>query len=194
MKIYKYPQGSDEWFEVRLGKLTASTAQAIATNGKGLETLCFEKVAERMTGKMKEQYTNLDMERGKELEYTARSSYELEAEDLVKEVGFVELNEYIGCSPDGFVGADGLVEIKCPNDTNFTRYLYDKKIDPKYWYQMQMQMYVTDREWVDYVVYNQNYQKHITERVVRDQKAIKKITDGLDAGVKKMEEIWQRIQ
>jgi hypothetical protein len=59
---------------------------------------------------------------------------------------------------------------------------------------MQMQMYVTDREWVDYVVYNQNYQKHITERVVRDQKAIKKITDGLDAGVKKMEEIWQRIQ
>jgi putative phage-type endonuclease len=194
MKVHNIEQGTQEWMEVRLGKLTASTAQAIATAGKGLETLCFEKVAERMTGKAKEQYTNADMERGNELEQLARSSYDLETGNIVKEVGFVEMNEVIGCSPDGFVDKDGLVEIKCPNDANFARYMFTGKIEPKYQWQMMMQMVVCERNWVDYVVFNENFAKPtIIKRFEFDLKMEDKILAGLSKGTKLMEEIWQKI-
>ncbi len=130
MKIHRdIKQGSDEWLKIRLGKFTGSNAQAIAASGKGLETLIFEKVAELSTGKSKPSYTNGDIERGHELEAMARNSYEVEIGITSKQVGFVELDEFAGCSPDGLVGKDGLIEIKCKNDANYARYLFNKKID-----------------------------------------------------------------
>src|SRR5574343_710043 len=129
MKIINVTQGTQQWFDCRLGHFTASNAQAIANNGKGLETLVFEKVAEKLTRKQKESYTNPDIDRGHELEGMARSNYEIETGSKVVEVGFCELDEYVGCSPDGFVGDDGLVEIKCKNDANYVKYLYEKKVD-----------------------------------------------------------------
>ena len=129
MKIHNIDQNTPEWHALRLGKFTASNAQAIANNGKGLETLCFEKVAEILTGKAKESYTNDDMQRGNDLEEMARNSYELETGIVVKRVGFIEKSDRIGCSPDGLIAEDGLQEIKCKNDANFVRYLFDKKIN-----------------------------------------------------------------
>lgn len=195
MKIIDVKQGTPEWLKVRLGKLTASDAQTIITNGKGLETLCFEKVAELITGKEKPAYTNEDMERGHELEMMARNSYELETGNLVKEVGFCELDVFTGCSPDGFIGEDGLVEIKCKNDTNFVRYLYDNKVDPEYYSQMQMQMFITDRKWVDYVVFNENFPKStIILKVERKEEYIEMLKIGIAKGIETMKAILEKIK
>ena len=195
MKIHNFEQGTEEWFKVRLGKFTASNAQAIASNGAGLDTLIFEKVAEIMTGKMKESYTNTDIERGNELEKMARNSYELETGIIVKQVGFVEKDGFVGCSPDGFIAEDGLQEIKCKNDANFARFLYDAKIDTEHIWQMQMQLFVTERQWVDYVLYNPNFPKPIIiTKVVRDEIAIAKLNAGIMTGVARVKTILEKIK
>ena len=186
-----FKQGSEEWFKARLGKLTASKAQAISASGKGLETLSFEKVAEIISGKREDTYINPDMERGNEQEDLARSSYEMETGNSVKQVGFCEMNESVGASPDGLVGDDGLVEIKCPKAANFVKLLYTKKIETKYLWQMQMQMLVTDRKWVDFVAQHENFNDLIIIRVERDEAKILKIVDGLLKGAERMKEIFE---
>ena len=194
MQLHKVKQGSPEWHKVRLGKLTASHAQAIASQGKGLETLAYNKVAEILTGKAEEGYINPDMERGNELEMMARNAYELETGNLVKEVGFCELDKHSGCSPDGFVGDDGLVEFKCPTNKVFTEYLYTEKVNTGYVWQMQMQMLVTDRKWCDYAVFAQDFPKSlIIKRIERDERAIEKIKRGLEIGEDMIIKIMEKI-
>ena len=183
MLIHNVEQGTEEWFACRLGKLTASVAKTISTAGKGLETLCLEKATEILTGKPNETYKNEAMEQGNLLESEARAIYELETGATVTQVGFVEENEYVGVSPDGLVGEDGLIEIKCPTNKTYTQYLLDGKIKPEYYSQMQMQMFITERLWCDYVVYNPNFKKSITiQRVYPDNEEIKRIADGLAKG------------
>ena len=195
MKLYNdLVQGSPEWLAVRLGKFGGTDAQAVATNGKGLETLCFQKVGEIITNRPSSTYTNPDMERGNELENTARSAYEIQAGNQVVQIGYVELNEYVGVSPDGLIGDDGLVEIKCPTDANFVRFMIEKKPDTKYVWQMQHQMYVTDRKWCDFVVFNDNLDKIEIMRVERDEAKIEKIRIGLEAGVERVKDILERLK
>lgn len=195
MKLYNdLVQGSPEWLAVRLGKFGGTDAQAVATNGKGLETLCFQKVGEIITNRPSTTYTNPDMERGNELEDTARSAYEIQAGNQVVQIGYVELNEYVGVSPDGLIGDDGLVEIKCPTDANFVRFMIEKKPDTKYVWQMQHQMYVTDRKWCDFVVFNDNLNKMEVLRVDRDESMIEKLRIGLEQGVAKVQEILERTR
>ena len=195
MKIYEtLEQGTKEWFEVRLGKFTASKAQAIGSNGKGLETLCFEKAAEIISGTRQDTYTNPDMERGNEQEKLARASYEMKSGQMVKLVGFIEMDKNVGCSPDGLVGDDGMVEIKCPTNANFVKVMYNKKPESKYVWQMQMQMLVADRKWVDYVVFNENFEDVIVIRVERDETKIDKLKTGLEAGIAKVAEIMEGVK
>ena len=195
MKVLNCQQGTAEWSVARLGKFGGTDAQAVMTAGKGLETLAFEKVVEIMTGKSKESYTNPDMDRGHELEMSARNMYEIETGNTVTEVGYCQLDDYSGCSPDGFIGDDGLVEIKCPRNDVFVRYLYDKKVDPKYYAQMQMQMYVTGRKWVDYVVFNPNFKKSIiVKRIEIDEESQVKLCSGLAQGITKIKEINSGIK
>ena len=195
MKTFKFAQGTPEWTKKRLGKLTGSVAQAIATAGAGLETLAYIKVAEKLTGKAEEGYINANMEKGNELEAMARNAYELETGKVVKEVGFCELDEYCGCSPDGFIGKDGLVEIKCPTDKVFVKYCYTDKIDTGYIWQIQMQMFVTGRKWCDYAVFNQNFPKNlIVKRILRDETAIEKIKAGVETGKAMIKNIMEKIK
>lgn len=194
MKIHNVDQKSQEWLDLRLGKFTASDAQAIANTGKGLETLIFDKVAEKMTGKQKIVKTNDDIERGNEMEKEARLMYELKTGNEVQEVGFCELDDMTGCSPDGLVGEDGLIEIKCKNGANYARFLYDQKIDPAHRWQMQMQMYVTGRQWCDYIVYNEDFDDPMSViRVDRDDDDITLIKSGLAIGKKNLLEIMSKI-
>jgi len=182
--IHYIDQNTPEWQSLRLGKLTASDSQAIATAGKGLETLVHKKVAERLTGKAVNRYINANIERGHELEMMARNAYELETGNIVEQVGFCELDEYCGASPDGFVGSDGLVEIKCKSDHVFAQELLVDRIMSSHVWQMQMQMFVTDRKWCDYAVFNPNFPESlIIKRVNRDETAIKKIKSGVEKGI-----------
>jgi len=183
MQIKNNVQGSDEWLEDRKGKMTASNAQAIGANGKGLETYIYTMLAEKYSSGEEEKYTNEDMERGNELEAMARKLYELEKDVEIKEVGFVELDEFSGASPDGLIGAEGLVEIKSPNDKNHFYNISTGKVDTKYQWQMQMQMLVCERKWCDFVSFNPNFEKELLViRVMRDEKKIEKLKEGMETG------------
>lgn len=187
-------QGSDEWFALRRGVMTASHAQAIANAGKGLESYILELMADYYA-KSSDFYTNADMERGNELEASARLVYELENNTTVEEVTFVKIDDFIGCSPDGLVGDDGLVEIKCPNNKNYFLIMLDpKNIDTKYVWQMQMQMLVTGRKWCDYVAYNPNFEKHYTTyRFEADEEKHEKLRNGFQVGKKQILELIEKI-
>lgn len=195
MKIHNIEQGTDEWFTLKSGKMSASHAQAISANGKGLETYILEMMAEHYSSAEKENYTNEHMERGNELEYTARGLYELRTGSTVEQVGFVELDEFTGCSPDGLVGEDGLLEIKCPSDKVYFKLLLDGKVDAKYEWQMQMQMLVTGRKWCDYLAFCPNYNPGMKIiRVDRDEAKIEKLRIGLEVGKQIIQDIKQKAE
>jgi predicted phage-related endonuclease len=195
MKIYKnLIQGTDEWFKIKVGKFGSTDANTVSVNGKGLETACFDKAAEIITGEIPQGYTNENMERGIKLESSARLLYELKTGNSVQEVGFIEYSDFVGGSPDGLVGDDGILEVKCPTNRVFVQFLCDRKIKKDYFFQMQHLMFITDRKWCDYVVYNENLDRIEITRVERDEKAIEKIKVGLEAGEKKIKSILERVK
>jgi len=190
-------QGTQEWFEIRKGKLTASHAQQIGNNGKGLNTYIHELMAEYYSTQEKEQLTNKHIERGLELEPIARDIYELETGDTVTQTGFIELNEYAGCSPDGLIGENGLIEIKCINDTDYFRHLLYgiEEVDTKYLWQVQMQMLVTNRNWCDLVVYNPNFsQSLIIFRIEKDEEKQDALKKGIETGIELIKQIKEKIE
>jgi len=197
MKIHKeLDQGTEAWKEVRKNKFTASNAQAIASAGAGLTTYCYEIMAEKYSSALKETYTNEHTERGNILEPDARTLYELTTNQNVQQVGFVEMNEHVGCSPDGLVGEDGLIEIKCPSDVmKHMKLLFngESEIDSAYIWQMQMQLLVCERKWCDFVSYNPNFEKAlVVYRIYPDQEKFDKLQKGLEKGIetlKNFEEI-----
>jgi len=195
MKVYNFPQYSKEWWDIRRLKLTASHAQAIAANGKGLQTYVRSLVRDELSSADKEHYSNKSMERGLELEPSAAMAYEFETGITTQEVGFVVLNRSVGCSPDRLAGQNGLVEIKCPEDKVYFDYLLDRKIDTKYEWQMHMQMYICYRQWCDYVVYNPNFKKDlIIKRVYWDKKKIMKLLRGFGSGIRMIRKIQKGMR
>lgn len=154
-------QGTDEWKAVRLGKVTASrVADAIAKTktgwGASRANYMAELIAERLTGVAAESYTNAAMQWGTEKEPDARAAYEFRTDLSVEAVGFVDhpLIAMSGASPDGFVGPEGLVEIKCPNTATHLDTLLGQTIPAKYITQMRWQMVCTGRIWCDFVSYD----------------------------------------
>lgn len=156
-------QGSQEWFDARIGKVTASrVADVLATLKTGeaasRRNYRMELVCQRLTGQREEGYTNSHMERGIELEPLARAAYEFKTGVTVTEIGFVDHPsiEMSGASPDGMVdvsGDNGLVEIKCPTVANHVETLLSGKAPTKYIAQMQWQMACTGARWCDFVSY-----------------------------------------
>lgn len=194
--INNIEQGTPEWFAIRKGKMSASHAQAIGNSGRGLETYIYELMAEYYSSEEKEQFSNEHTERGNKLESTARGIYELENGVEIKQVGFVEHNDYVGCSPDGLVSEDGLVEIKCPNDTEYLKYLLfgEKQIDTKYIWQCQMQMLITERKWNDLIIYNPNFKKSILVfRQTPDREKFEALEIGFKMGQEKILEIKNKL-
>lgn len=194
MKIYNFYQNTDEWINIRKGKFTASDATAIATAGKGLETLVFEKASEITALNMEIPFSNSHTDRGHDLEGDARIMYELETGNTVEQVGFCELDEFTGASPDGMVDDDGLVEIKCLENKKFIEQKFTGKIDTGHIWQIQMQMHVTGRQWCDYCVYSENFKDRLLiTRVERDEITISKIKAGLDTGIAMLKNVLEKI-
>ena len=184
-------QGSDEWLAIRKGKMTASHAQEIASAGKGLDTYIIKLMAEYFSSGEYSGFRNSHMERGTELEPVARSMYELETGQVVEEVGFIEYNEYAGCSPDGLVGEDGGIEVKCHDDVSHFKIILngEKELDTKYIWQIQMNLFVTNRKWIDYVAYNPNFEQSLLIfRIYPDPEAFKKLEEGIAAGERKIKQ------
>jgi len=145
-------QGTTEWKQLRLGKVTASRISDVMSKGKNGESASrknyrTELVVQRLTGEPGESFTNSAMEWGTNTEPFARAAYEAFASYCVMQVPFVNhlTIENFGCSPDGMISTNGLIEIKCPNSTTHIEYLLDGKPPTKYVPQMQCQMAVTGR-------------------------------------------------
>lgn len=154
-------QRTAEWFAQRLGKVTASkVADVIARTKTGYsasrENYLAQLVVERFTGQPTESYTNAAMQWGTDQEPFARAAYENATGVLVEECGFVlhPVIDASGASPDGLVGDDGLIEIKCPSTATMIETLLEDKIPGKYITQMQWQMACTGRAWCDFVCFD----------------------------------------
>lgn len=175
-------QRTEEWFSARLGKVTASrVADVVAKTKSGYSAsranYMAQLVVERMTNKQAESYSNAAMEWGTEQEPLARAAYEAEVDVLVEEVGMIDhpTVEMSGASPDGLVGDDGLVEIKCPTTTTHIDTLMGEQAPKKYYDQMQWQMACTGRKWCDFVSFDPRMPEGLqlfVKRVERDDEYI----------------------
>lgn len=195
MNIIDVQQGTAEWYQVRSLKMTASKAQAIGNCGAGLKTLILELCTEYLSSKEQERFSNEHTERGKTLEDEARTVYEFETGNTVTQVGFCLYSDYVGCSPDGLVSNEGLVEIKCLDDKGYMAYFLDRKIKSEHVWQMQMQMLVCDRQWCDYVVYNPNFRRRfIRQRVAYDPSFAEKLKQGFAEGERLLKDALNRYE
>lgn len=173
--IHNVEQGSPEWHGLRAGLPTASNfANLITSKGepsKSLAGYALTLAGELYAGKPLETWEgNQWTERGKELEAEAIRLYEFAHDAAVARVGFVTDNaKQAGCSPDGFVGGDGLVEIKCLKPENHIKaILHHQKngtCPSDYVQQTQGQMLITEREWCDLIFYH----PHLPLLVIRQR-------------------------
>lgn len=154
-------QGSREWFMQRCGKATASRiADIVATTKTGFSTsranYMAELVAERLTGISTVGFTNAAMQWGTDTEPQARAAYEFFTDNQVELAQFIPHPSISdsGASPDGFVGTDGLVEIKCPSTATHIDTLLKGGIPERYQHQMNWQMACTGRRWCDMVSFD----------------------------------------
>ena len=203
MKIYDdIVQGSDAWFDLRLGKVTASNFAAAISKGRGsapsvgrnklMVKLAVER--ERGTPLLEESYSNKAMEWGSETEHGACEYYE----DLygpVLHVGFIERDEDVGCSPDGLVGDDGMLEIKCPLSTTHAKYILANKMPTDYIAQVQGQLWVAERQWCDFFSFDprSRRKKVFRVRVYRDEDYIKELHIKIVMFVNEMKEMYERL-
>lgn len=197
MIIHEVRQGTPEWFALRLGKMTASEATAIGNCGKGLETYITTMMAEYYSSGEKEHFSSKHTDRGEEYEPTARSLYEFEHNVDVRVVGFIEYNEFVGASPDGLIGEDGGLEIKCIDDVKYFKHLLngEKEIDSGHIWQIQMNLLVSGRQWWDLLIYNPNYPKSTCiYRYYPDPEKFAKLEEGFRIGEEMIRNIKNTIE
>lgn len=184
-------QGTVEWHLQRLGKVTASRIADVLSKGKSGESASrknyrTELLVQRLTGLPGESFTSAAMEWGTQTEPMARIAYEAEMGRFVNQVAFLDhptIANY-GCSPDGLIDKDGLIEIKCPNSSTHIDWMLDGKPPTKHIPQMQCQMAVTGRQWCDFVSFDPRLPDDLrlfVVRLERDQEYI----EAMEAEVQK---------
>lgn len=197
-------QGSLEWVKIRLGKATASrVADVMAKTKTGVSAsranYLTELVVERLTNQKAESFTNEYMQWGTDTEPQARMAYEAFKSVLVDEVGFIDHPsiDNFGCSPDGLVGDDGLIEIKCMSSKNAVETLISGKAPSKYIPQMQTQMAVTGRQYCDFVSFDPRLPDDLQlfiVRVERDDEYIAKLEEEVSAFLKEVDETVTKLK
>jgi putative phage-type endonuclease len=197
MIILTDEQGSPEWLASRLGRPSASNfGRLITGSGKpssSAESYINEMIAERLTGRSKPFYTNEHMERGNALEPEAREAYEFITDLEVVETGFIlHDSEEFGCSPDGLVAEQGGLEIKCPSDSVHVSYLRAGKVPSKYYQQVQGCLWITGREWWDFMSYHPEM-PHLLVRAHRNEKYIEAMAEQVEAAVETIVKETERL-
>ncbi len=196
MKIYNVQQRTEKWLAIKAGKFSASNFHRLITpTGKPssqAEKYIYQVAGERILGYPEETHQNQWMARGSELEDEARKYYEFITGHKVRQVGFVELDEFVGCSPDGLIGEDGGLEIKCPALAAHVKYLLDDKMPSEYIPQVQGNMYITDREWWAFLSYYPGLEPLLLT-VERNEGYIVKLKGELDKAIELLKEIVKEI-
>ena len=194
-------QLSDEWFEARLGKVTASHISDVMAKGTGVtrKNYMMQLLVERLTGKHEDTYINAAMQRGIDEEPMANAEYELVTGNLVTAVGFVDhpTIPMAGASPDGLVGDDGLIEIKCPHTSTHVDTLLLDKVQRQYILQMQWQMACTGRAWCDFASYDSRMPpKHQLKviRIDRDPAMVESIRDAVVLFLEQLDDLERQLK
>ena len=199
MIIDKAIQGTKEWREARGGIPTASAFDMIITTSgtpsKQKQKYLYSLAAERITGVSEDKYQNDAMKRGIEMEAEARAMYELVTGNTVEVVGvcYPDKKKLYGCSPDGLVGADGVLEIKCPTAPIHVGYLFNGGLPTDYYCQVQGQLLVTGRKYVDFFSYFPGLAPLLVS-VKPDEKFQKALRVELEIFVKELDEITERLK
>lgn len=202
-------QGSIEWIKERLGKATASRiADIVAKTKSGYSAsranYAAQLIAERLTSQPQESYTNAAMQWGTDTEPHARAAYEFHADATAELCGFIPHPgiDMSGASPDGLVGTDGLIEIKCPNTNTHIETLLGQAVPKKYLIQIQWQLACTKRQWCDFVSFDPRMPEEMRlfiKRIDRDnahiaelEKEVIAFLREVDARVSELSKLYRR--
>ena len=202
MKVITAEQGSPEWLAARAGKVTASMISNVLAKPETAAYRDYQAqiVAELLTGKPQgSDFTNAAMEFGTENEPFARSAYEVSRGIMVDEVGLVlhPTIDRAGASPDGLVGSDGLVEIKCPKVATHLAYICAGVVPTKYRNQMLWQMACTERDWCDFISFRPELPERLQLFIVRfkrDEAEIIKLTTAVNAFLVQVDEMLKKLK
>lgn len=195
--IVNVEQGSHEWLAARLGRVTASEFATVLAKGKGgaesktRRTYMLKLIGERLTGEVADSYSNGHMERGKEMEAESRAMYEMLYGVDVEQVGFIQMGDEIGFSPDGLVD-NGLLEIKTKLPHLQLDVLLKDEVPPEHIAQIQGGLWVSEREWLDFVSYWPKLPVFV-KRIYRDGKYIANLKIEVDRFLGELHETMAKI-
>lgn len=197
-------QGTAEWHQLRLGKVTASRISDVLAKIKSGESASrknykMELVVERLTGLKTESYTSPAMQWGIDNEGLARSEYEVRNNVLIDQVPFInhQTIQNAGCSPDGLVGDTGMVEIKCMTSFNHVEAILNDKPPSQYIAQCQFQMACTGRLWNDLTLFDPRLPDILqlkVFRIERDETFIKLMEDEVRQFLSEVDEITNKLK
>jgi len=197
-------QGSPEWLALRAGKITASRladVMSVIKSGEAASRKDYRAqiAVETLTGlPMESGFCSAEMAWGVVNEKFARAAYEVATDQFVDQVGFAlhPLIERAGASPDGLVGVDGLLEIKCPKSSTHLDYIVANEVPEKYKLQMLWQMDCCTRQWCDFVSFDPRMPEHLqlfvkrfeidNERIAKMREEVKKFLAEVDELIAKL--------
>lgn len=194
-------QRSDEWRKQRHGKFSASEIHklmGVRGLGETGKSYAIEKAIEQLYGDVDENFISYDMQRGIEMEPLAFAKFkELKSLEFIDVLNcsFFTLSDSAGASPDGLVGYDAVLEIKCPKASTFFKLVATNEVDQKYFYQMQMQMICTGKEkayFFNYIIID-GLEYHHTIEVERDQAVCDKMIERIAEAMQIKEEYINKI-
>lgn len=199
IEVFDMEQGSEDWYRVRMGVVTASEFRTVIAGGKkkgedsaSRRTYMLKLMGERLTGDPMYRYSNDHMERGHEQEADARDRYAFLSDFEPRPVGFIK-NGDVGCSPDSLIGDDGMLEIKTKLAHLQIDLLLSDKVPSEHMAQIQGQLWVAEREWCDFVSYCPKL-RLFAKRVFRDEAYIARIANAVDVFEREMATLLDAIQ
>jgi len=198
MEIIYLEQGTPEWFQARLGSIGGSSISAAVAGGTGStrQTLMYRLVGEIISGVWVDGYKSPAMLQGTERQPEATTLYEIVVGCSVDiTVGLIKDHKHKHISPDGLVGDNGMIEIKCPQIPAHIETLDKQKVPSQYVKQIQWSIQRAQKEWVDFVSYCPEIvtKPIFIKRCYRDEKLIAKLEDGANAFIEEMLSLVERI-
>ena len=196
MQIFDFEQRSEDWFKIRSGVPSASEfsniVQSDGSPSKSRTKYLYKLVGEKLGALPEESYTNKAIENGILREADAREMYSRDVKPVVQ-VGFCIHDEGYGCSPDGLVEEDGVIEIKCPILSTHIEYLIKQKLPTDYVQQVQGQLLVTGRKYNDFISYYPGL-KPLVVRCYRDEVFISRLRSELLKFISELNELTERLR
>lgn len=200
MIVHKVEQGGPEWLRLRLGIPTASCFKRIIQPvnlkpSKSADKYACDLVAERLIGEPLDAASSKFMQRGSDMEEEAVSWYEMTRDVDIDRVGFVTNDDHtVGCSPDGHVGDNGGIEIKCLEAGNCVYDIHKpEKLVADYRLQVQGCLWVTGRKWWDLISYHPTIEPTVI-RCERDEECISAIAKAIDCFQDVLADIWNKLK